>query len=304
MHPAIPGPRATMTEDDLPALYRVSDRRALSRQSESLRAVRTQLTMLLLATCCAMLAETLGSHVPAAVAAFFYATAVFLGLHTTRRKARTHWQTHRAAAEAVKSLAWQYMACGGPFHVKVPDPDGLFAERVESRFSELRRLGWEDPRGGYGADVLEQITPAMRALRAKPFAVRREVYLRERVVEQLTWYRNRSGLAHRAASHWSSVTATLTLLALVSAVLRATGQLGDLDLTGLFSAAAASAVAWQEVRRHRPLTYAHGLVVQDLETLRIVMETSMTEERWAEAVTEVERLCSPQHTDWLVRFGS
>jgi hypothetical protein len=27
-----------------------------------------------------------------------------------------------------------------------------------------------------------------------------------------------------------------------------------------------AAVAWQEVRRHRPLTYAHLLVEQDLET--------------------------------------
>jgi hypothetical protein len=293
-----------MAEDDLPALYVVNDRRALSRQSESFRAVRTQLTVLLLATGAAMLAETLRSHIPAAIAAFFYATAVFLGLHTARRKARTHWQAHRAAAEAVKSLAWQYMACGGPFHEQVPDPDALFAERVETQLSELRRLGWEDPRGGYGEDELEQITPAMRAVRAKPFAVRRDVYLRDRVVEQLTWYRNRAGQAHRAASYWSSLTATLTLLALVSAVLRATGRLGDLDLTGLLSAAAAATVAWQEVRRHRPLTYAHGLVVQDLETLRIVMETSVSEDQWAEAVAETERLCSPQHTDWLVRFGS
>jgi SMODS and SLOG-associating 2TM effector domain 3/SMODS and SLOG-associating 2TM effector domain 1 len=304
MHAAIPGPRASVAEDDLPDLYVVNDRRALSRQSESFRAVRTQLTILLLATGTAMLSEPLQSHVPAAIAAFFYATAVFVGLHTARRKARTQWHAHRAAAEAVKSLAWQYMVCGGPFHDKVPDPDALFAERVETQLSQLRRLGWEDPRDSYGADDLEQITPAMRALRAKPFAVRRDVYLRDRVVDQLTWYRNRAGQAHHAASHWSSRTAVLTLLALVSAVLRATGRLGHLDPTGLLSAAAAATVAWQELRRHRPLTYAHGLVVQDLETLRIVMATSVARDGWAEAVAEAERLCSPQHTDWLVRFGA
>jgi hypothetical protein len=72
----------------------------------------------------------------------------------------------------------------------------------------------------------------------------------------------------------------------------------------VLSAAAAAGVAWQEVRRHRPLTYAHSLVEQDLETLRVEMSTTVTEDRWALAVAEAERLMSPQHSDWLGRFGS
>ena len=89
----------------------------------------------------------------------------------------------------------------------------------------------------------------------------------------------------------------------MAAVLRALGLFDGWDLTGLFSTAAAAGVAWQELRRHRPLTYAHSLVEQDLDTLRVAMTTTVTESGWAEAVAEAERLVSPQHSDWLGTFG-
>ncbi|MGX4693959.1 DUF4231 domain-containing protein [Streptomyces sp. JNUCC 63] len=303
MSTAVPGPSTTLTDRDLPPLFRTSDQWAIARQSESFRAVRTQLVVLLLGTAAAMLAERLDSHIPAAFAAVLYALSIAMGLHTSRRRARARWQAHRAVAELSKSLAWQYMVHGGPFHSRVPNPDALFAERLEERLRELRKVGWQDARNGAETRGAGQITPAMRAVRAKPFDVRRDIYLRDRLLEQHAWYKRRAAQAHRAAMHWSSITALLTLLALVAAVLRAAGVIGGWDLTGLFSAAAAAGVAWQEVRRHRPLTYAHSLVEQDLDTLRVAMTTTVTEDGWAEAVAEAERLVSPQHSDWLGTFG-
>lgn len=304
MSGVMPGPSTTVSERDLPRLFHESDRSALARQGESFRAVRTQLVTLLLATAAAMLAERLSSRVSAALAALLYAFTIVIGLHTARRRARAHWRAHRDVAELLKSLAWQYMVHGGPFHSQVADPDGLFAERLEERLRELRKVGWVDSRGGGRARGTGQITPAMRAVRAKPFEARRDIYLRDRLLEQFVWHRNKAALTHRASVHWSSVTAVLTLLALLSASLRALGVIDGWDLTGLLSAAAAAGVAWQEVRRHRPLAYAYGLIKQDLDMLRITMTKTVTEAGWAEAVADAERLVSPQHTDWVVRFGS
>ncbi|MED7823204.1 DUF4231 domain-containing protein [Streptomyces chiangmaiensis] len=298
------GPSTTIGDADLPPLYLDSDRRALARQSESIRAVRTQLVVLLLATAAAALAEHLRSHIASACAAVLYALTTVIGVHTSRRRARAHWQAHRAVAETLKSLAWQYMVHGGPFHSRVANPEALFADRLEERLRELRKMGWQDSRGGTDTMGAGQITPRMRAVRAKSFEARRDIYLRDRVLEQLIWYGNRASRAHRASVRWSSVTAALTSLALLAATLRAFGVIGSWDFAGLLSAGAAAGVAWQEVRRHRPLTYAHSLIEQDLDTLRVAMGTTVTEEGWAEAVAEAERLVSPQHTDWLVRFGS
>ncbi|WP_328839402.1 DUF4231 domain-containing protein [Streptomyces europaeiscabiei] len=302
---ATPGPSTTVSDRDLSPLFRVCDEKAVTHQGESLKVVRTQLVVLLLATATASLAERMGSRVPSAVAAVLYALTVGIGVYASRRRARAQWQAHRAAAEVVKSLAWQFMVHGGPFPSRLVNPEALFAERLEERLSELRKVGWDDPREDATERGLGQITPMMRAVRAKPLASRRDIYLRDRVMEQLAWYGGKSGQGHRASVRWSGTTTFLTLLALIAAVLRAGGLIeGRWDPTGVLSAAAAAGVAWQEVRRHRPLTYAHKLVEQDLETLRVAMSTTVREDGWADAVAEAERLVSPQHTDWLARFGS
>lgn len=299
-----PVPSTTLDDQDLPPLFRLSDQWALRHQSDSFRAVRTHLLLLLLATTAAVLTEQASGHVMTVLAAVLYGLTIALGLSTSRRRSRAHWQAHRAAAELTKTLAWQYMVHGGPFHSDVADPDAVFAERLEDRLRELRKCGWEDSRDGAGERGKGQITPRMRAERAKSYPARRDLYLRDRLLEQAVWYKNRASRAHRAAARWSSVTAGLTLFALAAALLRTVGLLGGADLAGLLSAAAAAGVAWQEVRRHGPLTQAHSLIEQDLETTRIAMSTTVTESGWAEAVEEAERLMSPAHTEWLVRFGN
>ncbi|GAA2107220.1 DUF4231 domain-containing protein [Streptomyces synnematoformans] len=299
-----PGPSTTLRDQDLPPLFRVNDLEAIVRQRESFQSIRLHLTILLLAATAAMAAEQTDTRAPTALAAVLYGLTIVVGLHTARRRARAAWQVHRAVAETVKSLAWHYMVRGGPLHTGVPNPEALFAERLEERLSELRQVGWEDSRATSDLLGAGQITPAMRAVRATSFEARRNFYLRERVLEQLVWYRNKSVQEHQAAVRWSSVTAGLTFIALLAAVLRTVGMTGGWDLTGLLSAAAAAAVAWHEVRRHRPLTYAHSRVEQELDTMRVAMGTTVTEENWADAVAETERLVSPQHTDWLGRFGS
>ena len=327
----VPGPRATIGNDDLPPLFRSNDQWALTRQREAFRATMTQLTLLLVATVFATLADHFDSHALTALSALLYGLTVVTGVVIQRRRARAHWQAHRDAAETVKSLAWQYMVHGGPFHSKVRDPDGLFNQQLEEHLRALRRIGWREPSPertlgsgtGPGAGRPSsrytlwdpasrhepddprhpQITRAMRAVRDKPFTVRKDIYLRDRVLDQLSWYGGRAVQARRSAALWSTLTALLTLLALTAAVVRSAGLVSGWDLSGLLAASAATGVAWLETRRHHPLSFAHALVREGLETQRAVLAQSVPEDRWPQEVTDTEHLMLPQHTDWLARFG-
>ncbi|MET7473067.1 DUF4231 domain-containing protein [Streptomyces sp. NPDC005648] len=286
-------------------MFRSNDQWALNRQSESFRATKAQLALLLVATGCATLADRFNSHVLTALSALLYGLTVVTGVVIQRRRARAHWQAHRDAAEIVKSLAWQYMVHGGPFPTGVPDPEGLFHQQLEEHLRPLRRIGWREPSEGRqtGDPRYPEITRAMRTVRVQPFATRRDIYLRDRVLDQLGWYSGRAVQAHRAAATWSMLTVLLTLLALSAALARSTGIAANWDLSGLLAAAAATGVAWMETRRHHPLSYAHELVREALETQRIVLATSAPEGQWSQTVADTEQLMSPQHTDWLARFG-
>jgi hypothetical protein len=293
---------------DLAPLFLANDRLAVSRQSEAVRAVRSQLSLLLLATLISAAAQWANWGFGAWVAAGVYALALGFGLYTGRRRARVHYHAHRAAAEMVKSLCWLYMAGGGEFRVGVANADALFATRLEDGMRELRRAGWDASRCGPQPAGEGQITDVMRAVRSKSFVTRRDIYVRDRLQEQLAWYGGKSEQSQRSAAVWHSVIAVLTFLAFAATLVRAAGVIGS-DLTGLCSAGAAAAVAWNEMRRQQPLTYAHRLVWQELGLVRIAMEELPASEgergeaQWAQAVAAVERLVSPQHTDWLARFG-
>ncbi|MFD7861274.1 DUF4231 domain-containing protein [Streptomyces sp. NPDC057682] len=303
---AIPGPLQSMVfrNADLPELFHHTDAIAVSRQREAVNTTRWQLILLVAGTVPAALpwrAEVAGGlQLTDFVAVLAYAGVLVTTYLASRRKAKSHWQLNRSAAEFIKSMCWRYSVHGSPFDTGTQHPEAVFANRLEEGLQELRKVGWADPRD-LTADSGGLITDSMRALRDKAFTVRKETYVRDRLIEQRTWYRRRQEVSRRATLVWSSTIAALTALALLLSLFRAFSAGQSFALTGVLSAAAASCLAWVEMRRHHPLISAHSLVEKDLESMQVAMETTLTERQWPRAVFETERIVSPQHTDWLAR---
>ncbi|MEV7090063.1 DUF4231 domain-containing protein [Streptomyces sp. NPDC093085] len=296
---------------DLPVLFHQADAIAIRRQRQAVTATRRQLLLLVLGAVLASLPWSWGLgdsfQLTAALGALAYAAVLLVSFRAAGQRAKSHWQLNRSAAEFIKSLSWRYAVHGAPFDSGVAGSAALFATRLEAGLAELRKVGWADPREDPAAgasDGGELITPAMRMLREKPFQARKETYVRDRLIEQRNWYHRRTVVSRRATALWSATIAVLTLLALLMALLRTFGVTHSTTLLGLLSAAAVACLAWSETRRHQPLISAHSLVEEDLAAMHTAMETMVTEEQWANAVYETERIVSPQHTDWLVRHRS
>lgn len=296
---------------DLPVLYHHTDAVAVARQREAVAATRYQLLLLVAGAALASLPAslTLGGSFRFAsfLSAVAYAGVLVLGYRASRRRAKSHWQLNRSAAEFIKSMCWRYAVHGAPFDTRgaETDADDLFTARMEEGLRELAKVGWDDPRTAGGeAAAGELITTPMRRLRAKPFSVRKETYVRDRLIEQRNWYHRRTEVSRRATSLWSASIALLTLFALFFATLRTFSVADSFHVQPVLSAAAAACVAWSEIRRHQPLIAAHSLVEEDLAAMHTAMETTVTDAQWPSAVYETERIVSPQHTDWLVRHRS
>ncbi|MGW6742043.1 DUF4231 domain-containing protein [Streptomyces sp. NPDC055025] len=302
---------------DLPVLFHHADAIAIARQRQAVQATRLQLLLLVLGAALAVLpwGGKLGGsfQLIGALSALAYAGVLLLTFRSAGTRAKSHWQLNRSAAEFIKSLSWRYAVHGAPFDSGATDAAGLFTTRMEAGLNELKKVGWEDPRDSSGGarsvtgvvgPVGDLVTGPMRLLREKPFSVRKETYVRDRLIEQRNWYHRRRVISRRATTLWSVTIALLTLLALVLATLRTFSVTESPSVLGLLSASAAACLAWSEVRRHQPLISAHSLVEEDLAAMHTAMETMVTEEQWANAVYETERIVSPQHTDWLVRHRS
>ncbi|MGW1655416.1 DUF4231 domain-containing protein [Streptomyces atratus] len=303
---AIPGPLQSMVfrNADLPALFHHTDAIAIASQREAVNTTRVQLILLVIGAIPAAVPWHLeigdSFQLTDAVGVLAYVGVLITMYLTAQRKAKSQWQLNRSAAEFIKSMCWRYSVHGSPFDTTTQHPEAVFANRLEEGLQELRKVGWADPRD-LTADSGGLITDSMCELRNKAFTVRKETYVRDRLIEQRSWYRRRQEVSRRATLVWSTTIAALAGLALVFALLRTFSVTQSFALTGVLSAAAAACLAWSEMRRHHPLISAHSLVEQDLEAMQVAMETTLTERQWPRAVFETERIVSPQHTDWLAR---
>ncbi|MGW3042573.1 DUF4231 domain-containing protein [Kitasatospora sp. NPDC001159] len=238
-------------------------------------------------------------------AAGAYLGAMTLAVVISRQNPQGLWYEGRAAAESVKTLAWKFAVRADAYQPpprSLPDAEGLY------RFQLARVLGAfrDSPVAVPASEVeLAGITEAMRDLRDQPLAVRREVYLNERIRVQHDWYRSKSRYCARAG-HWTGVLGVLLpALGLVLAVLRALGAF-TYDALGTVSAVAASVTAWAQLRQYRPLAAAYGLAADELELIRsqlarLDLESADAEEIWARLARDAEDAVSREHTTWQAR---
>ncbi|MFF3005047.1 DUF4231 domain-containing protein [Kitasatospora sp. NPDC057940] len=239
---------------------------------------------------------------PAAAA---YLGAIVLAVVISRQNPQGLWYEGRAAAESVKTLAWKFAvradAYQPPPHT-LPDAEGLYRVQLGGVLGAFRDGRVVTP--GAGAE-LAGITAAMRDLREQPLAVRREVYLRERIQVQHDWYRAKSRYCARAGALAGVLGVVLPAFGLVLAVLRALGAF-TYDALGTVSAVAASITAWAQLRQYRPLAAAYGLAADELELIRrqlarLDVESADAEELWARLARDAEDAVSREHTTWQAR---
>lgn len=77
----------------------------------------------------------------------------------------------------------------------------------------------------------------------------------------------------------------------------------DVDLLGIFAAAAAAATAWMQAKQHRNLATAYGVTSQELAAIASELEALSDESAWADFVTEAEDAISREHTLWRASLG-
>ncbi|MFJ3218380.1 DUF4231 domain-containing protein [Kitasatospora sp. NPDC086801] len=285
----------------LPGFFWAADAASLRGQRRSVLLSAWELLLLVVAAATGS-ADGEAWAWPAAAA---YLGAIVLAVVISRQNPQGLWYEGRAAAESVKTLAWKFAVRADAYQPPprtLPDAEGLYRVQLGGVLGAFRDGRVVAP--GAGAE-LAGITAAMRDLREQPLAVRREVYLRERIQVQHDWYRAKSRYCARAGALAGVLGVVLPALGLVLAVLRALGAF-TYDALGTVSAVAASVTAWAQLRQYRPLAAAYGLAADELELIRrqlarLDVESADAEELWARLARDAEDAVSREHTTWQAR---
>ncbi|MFE6050914.1 DUF4231 domain-containing protein [Kitasatospora sp. NPDC056446] len=284
--------------DLLPGFFWAADAASLRGQQHSVRLSAWELVLLVVAAATGSADGVLWAW-PAAVA---YLGAIALAVVISRQNPQGLWYEGRAAAESVKTLVWKYAVRADAYQPPpraLPDAEGLYRFQLGRVLDAFRDSPAALPGSGVG------ITAPMRDLRDQPLAVRREVYLGERIQVQRDWYRAKARYCARAG-HWAGVLGVLLpALGLVLALLRALGAF-SYDALGTVSAVAASVTAWAQLRQYRPLAAAYGLAAEELAEIQrqlaeLDLDAPDAEEVWARLARDAEDAISREHTTWQAR---
>ncbi|AXI78146.1 DUF4231 domain-containing protein [Peterkaempfera bronchialis] len=290
--------RAVQEQELLPELFWAADGASLQGQRRTVTMSRFQLILL---TAAAVAGSADEPWIAALSAVLFFLAMCASGLANLHNP-QGLWYEGRAVAESVKTLVWKYAVRADaqtPPPTVPGDAESLYRLQLTGVLAVFRRSRAVPP--GAGTDVTE----AMRRLRDAPLAVRRDVYLRERVRNQHDWYVARARACDRAARVTGCLSVALPLLGVVLAVPRIQGDF-SYDVLGAVAALAASATAWSQLRQYRPLAAAYRLAADELELVRVqlaAMDLSApdAEEQWSRLARDAEDAVSREHTTWQAR---
>jgi hypothetical protein len=200
------------------------------------------------------------------------------------------WNAGRAVAERVKSLAWRYAVGGDPFPADAQDPRKEFELAVADAVKDYRK------------DVLLTSTndagdQLMTALRAKPFADRRNTYREARVQAQLRWYRDKAAANETRGNVFRVLLIVGELVAILFAILRINGA-WDIDMSGVMAAAVAGGAAWIGLRQYENLRVGYAAAAGELADIHQRLPYA-EESDWPAIVADTEAVISREHSTWL-----
>lgn len=286
-------------DQDLPALFCAADQ--ASGSAQRWHAILTALNLGFLTAGAFM--DVISTHIAhkraaGITSAICFLAAALLTVLGAVLGLEKKWYSARAVAESTKTVAWKFMIGADPYKAVVggPAPEQRMVDDLQAILHEFQEVG--GVLGGQHA-LQDQITSAMKSVRAASFSERKEVYLNQRVTQQRGWYSRQSG--NKKAR--STAATTITVIAQFGAVIVAGMSILDeqINFAPVLAAIAAALIAWGQLRQYNQLAQSYGVAAQELGFALEKGRTIADEGSFLEFVVNSENAISREHIAWRAR---
>lgn len=315
-------PALTLTDADMPALFKAADAASIKARATFFRWLAVELFGLGLSALVAIFAVynaflpeiSFGPFtipgIPAQLASVITSVhgltivgiislilgAIALGarLYRNWRHFDTKWYEARAAAESVKSLAWRYATGGRPFPLGGDEVAirQLFIQRLEDTLTDVAH----DLQNNVFTDD-QKITPKMQALRQASLPTRQAAYSASRIEDQEKWYLRKAKVVAAKAKGWHRWLVAIEVSGVLGSILLAL-KLIPFNLQGVIGALAGGVISWTQSQRYQDLEASYRITGAELGSIRQGIGTQTTEGAWSTYVDESEEACSREHRLW------
>lgn len=223
--------------------------------------------------------------------------ALFIALLVKAIRLEKIWQESRTVSESAKKMMWFYTMKVSPFDQSdnVADPEFLLSlDRIRSSVKECE---------GYlvaNASNNDPITTWMQNSRSAIWTARKDDYLNERILPQIEWYQSKSMSNSRGDSFTFIISVSLEATALLVAIAILNGSITNTAILGLMTTAAAVALGWGKMQRHKQLSQSYGVTAHLLKNKKQLWRHISSEPDFLAEVEKTEELISRENTNWSV----
>lgn len=280
---------------DFPLLLCAAEEKSAEQQRLFYGMTGAQLVALSIASLSAQApSNAIGGMGPIATLLLFL-LVMALQISGIANKSERRWYDARAAAESIKSASWQFAVGGESFRIDDSNAPMRFSELLRDVLHGLPSLDI-----GSASSKNAAVTTTMRGLRAADLSERAEVYLRERVQDQVIWYSSKAAWNKAKSRRYGAAALLVEAAAVILGILRVQGSI-ETDYLSVFAACAAGLVGWSQSKKYASLSEAYGVTSHEVSLVADSLETTGSEEAWAQSVHDAEAAFSREHTMWRAR---
>lgn len=283
--------------DALPGLYQSANQASLSSQSVYFWGLRIYLVLLIIAALVSFFWPREWQGAIGSAAIFL----ITLGILITLRVKRPDdlWYNGRAVAESVKTRSWRWVMRAEPYE------DATNIEIVSKQLISDFKTILNQNRSlssvlQTSTGINEPISEVMRTIRRLPLEKRLEIYKKQRIDDQATWYSLKSQFNKRRARQWFWVSVVLHSAAIIILLYRIKEPNVNLP-TGVVATAASAVLTWLQSKKHNELSSSYALTAHEIVLIKGDALSVKSEKDLSEFVLSSETAFSREHTQWAAR---
>jgi hypothetical protein len=283
-----------VNELNFPALYNDADLASNRAQNEFLIWVKAEYILLVLAAIFTI--EPFYEPPYPILYALIFLASLFVMFLRTLRKPDQDWYKCRALAESIKTTTWRYATCAHPFDdASTEDARGDFRRFLRAIFKANQHIG---PRIAGLTPEGDQITRDMDERRCRSLEERKELYLKERIRDQRSWYASKAKTNKHSLRIWIFICSVVYIAAAISVLFRV--QYPHAPTEPLI-VIASSLVGWTQIKKYSELASSYALAAHEIGIIEGRITDIRTNSDFSDFVNEAELAFSREHTQWVAR---
>jgi len=292
-----------MKYNDYPCLFQSSDKASLSTQKTFINMTRLDFILLVAAAIfsCLISSSSVGGYkwfAWAVVISLILSLILKLIIQVFRWDRK--WFDTRAVAESVKTATWRYITGSEPYTLNLKQTE------VDEKFiDELREILQARPEVqkclSTHLEGEKQISERMREIRHMDFDKRKDIYIKQRVINQKKWYANKAKYNGKASILWFWVVIAVEILAILAAIYILNISRIILNPIGVFTTVAVVFSAWIQIKKHRELSQSYALGAQELAAVESLQNKIVDNNSFSQYVVSAEDAISKEHTLWCAK---